>query len=123
LTDDRLGVPSIPADIAKELSKYGKKTLEEFREVSMTSYLRDNAKYNVHQHYDNEWIQMSVRNLVNLYENTDFPLARSHYEDWFTVALFGSCIDFCMRDMRLGTDVKRSFIVLPLMQSLSLDIN
>lgn len=110
MTDDRLGVPSIPADIAKELSKYVKTTLEEFREVSMSSYLQDNAKYNVHQHYDYEWIQMSVRSLVNLYENTDCPLTRYHYEDWYTVALFGSCIDFCFRDLRLGTDIKRSFI-------------
>jgi hypothetical protein len=110
LTNDRLGVPSIPDDIAKELTKYKKKTLEELREVSMTSYLRDNVKYNIHQHYDNEWIQMSVRNLVNLYENADCPLMRSHYEDWYTVALFGSCIDFCVRDMRLGTDVKRSLL-------------
>ncbi|CAG8635101.1 9257_t:CDS:10 [Funneliformis mosseae] len=108
LTNDRLGVPPIPADIAKELSKYGKKTLEEFREVSMTSYLQNNVKYNVHQHYDNEWIQMSVRNLVNLYENTDCPLLQNQYEDWYTVALFGSCIDLCLRDMRLGTDIKRT---------------
>ncbi|KAF0399780.1 c2h2-type zinc finger transcription factor [Gigaspora margarita] len=108
LTDDRLGVPSIPVDIAKELSTYKKKTLEELRKVSMTSYLQDNVKYNIHQHYDNEWIQLAVRNLVNLYENTDCPLMRNQYEDWYTVALFGSCLDFCFRDMRLGTDIKRT---------------
>ncbi|CAG8658670.1 11305_t:CDS:2, partial [Racocetra persica] len=108
LTVDRLGVPPIPTDIAKKLSTYKKKTLKELREVSMTSYLRDNVKYNIHQHYDDEWIQLSIRNLVNLYENTDCPLMRNHYEDWYTVALFGSCIDFCFRDMWLGTDIKRT---------------
>lgn len=63
----------------------------------MTPYLQDDIEYDAQQHYDMEWIQTSLRTLTNLYENTDHPLARSHYEDWFTVALFGSCIDFCMR--------------------------
>ncbi|CAG8836109.1 5247_t:CDS:2, partial [Gigaspora margarita] len=108
LTYDRLGAPSIPVDIAKELLTYKKKILKELRKVSMASYLQDNVKYNIHQHYDNEWIQLSVRNLVNLYENTDCPLMSNQYEDWYTVALFESCIDFCLRDMRLGTDIKRT---------------
>ncbi|KAF0488436.1 c2h2-type zinc finger transcription factor [Gigaspora margarita] len=108
LTYDRLGAPSIPVDIAKELSTYKKKILKELRKVSMASYLQDNVKYNIHQHYNNEWIQLSVRNLVNLYENTDCPLMSNQYEDWYTVALFGSCIDFCLRDMQLGTDIKRT---------------
>ncbi|RGB21728.1 hypothetical protein C1646_731896 [Rhizophagus diaphanus] len=108
LIEDRLGLPVNPAHIAKELSKYAKKTLRELRQIVMTPYLQDYVEYDAQQHYDLEWIQTSVRTLTNLYENTDHPLARSHYEDWFTVALFGSCIDFCMRDMRLGTDIKRT---------------
>nr|CAG8466421.1 13875_t:CDS:2 [Entrophospora candida] len=35
------------------------------------------------------------------------PLIRIQYEHWFTVALLGTCIDFCLRDIRLGTDIKR----------------
>ncbi|CAH1765183.1 12484_t:CDS:2 [Entrophospora sp. SA101] len=34
------------------------------------------------------------------------PLIRIQYEHWFTVALLGTCIDFCLRDIRLGTDIK-----------------
>lgn len=103
-----MGLPTNPAHIVKELSKYAKKTLRELRQTVMTSYLQDDVEYDAQQHYDMEWIQTSVRTLTNLYENTDHPLARSHYDDWFTVALFGSCIDFCMRDMRLRTDIKRT---------------
>ncbi|CAG8639785.1 20349_t:CDS:2, partial [Dentiscutata erythropus] len=105
---DRLGVPSLPQEIAKELARYGKKSLEELRKIVNTPYLQDGVVYDVQQHYDLEWIQMSVRTLVNLYENMDSPLVRNQYEDWFTVALFGACIDMCMRTAQLGTDVKRT---------------
>jgi hypothetical protein len=90
----------------------------------MTSYFQDHVEYDVQQHYDMEWIQMSVRTLTNLYENTDHSLAQSYYED-FTVAFFRSCIDFCMKDMQLRTDIKRSLFltILPLMQSLLLSTN
>ncbi|CAI2197966.1 17774_t:CDS:2, partial [Funneliformis geosporum] len=108
LTVDRLGVPPIPQDIAKELSRYGTKTLGELRKVVMTPYLQDKVTYDVQQHCELEWIQMAVRTLVNLYENIDSPLVRNQYEDWFTVALFGACIDLCMRNGQLGTDVKRT---------------
>ncbi|CAI2189013.1 15020_t:CDS:2, partial [Funneliformis geosporum] len=90
LTKDKIGVPSIPCDIAKELAKYGKKREE----------------YDVNKHHGQEWIQMAMRTLCNLYGNVDAPLIRSQYEDWFTVALFGTCIDFCIRE--LGTDIKRA---------------
>lgn len=108
LTVDRLGVPSIPQDIAKELARYGKKSLGELRKIVTTPYLQDGVTYDVQQHYDLEWIQLAVRALVNLYENTDSPLVRNQYEDWFTVALFGACIDTCMRNAQLGTDVNRT---------------
>ncbi|CAG8736910.1 13592_t:CDS:10, partial [Acaulospora morrowiae] len=106
LTKDRIGVSPVPCDIIKELMKYGNKTLEEIRTIVMTTYLKDGEKYNVHKHYDQEWIQMAMRTLCNLYENIDAPLIRNQYEDWFTIALFGTCIDFCIRDIRLGTDIK-----------------
>ncbi|CAB4413397.1 unnamed protein product [Rhizophagus irregularis] len=108
LTVDRLGVPSILQDIAKELARYGKKSLGELRKIVTTPYLQDGVTYDVQQHYDLEWIQLAVRALVNLYENTDSPLVRNQYEDWFTVALFGACIDTCMRNAQLGTDVNRT---------------
>jgi hypothetical protein len=73
----------------------------------MTSYLEDGEKYDAHKHHDQEWIQLAMRILVNLYENVDSPLTRTQYEDWFTVALFGTCIDFFIRDHQLGTDIKR----------------
>ncbi|CAG8828802.1 12908_t:CDS:2, partial [Gigaspora margarita] len=101
-------VPPLPQEIAKELSRYGKKSLEELRKIANTPYLQDGVVYNVQQHYDLEWIQMSVRALVNLYENMDSPLVRNQYEDWFTVALLGTCIDMCMRTAQLGTDVRRT---------------
>ncbi|CAI2194631.1 18378_t:CDS:2, partial [Funneliformis geosporum] len=34
--------------------------------------------------------------------------ADEQYEYWYTVALFGACIDVAYRDAKLGTDVKRS---------------
>ncbi|GES98686.1 C2H2-type zinc finger transcription factor [Rhizophagus clarus] len=108
LTKDRIGVPPVPHDIAKELTKYGKKTLKELRAVVLTPYLKENEEYDVNKHYELEWIQMALRTLCNLYENVDAPLIRKQYEDWFTVALFGACIDFCFRDIQLGTDIKRT---------------
>ncbi|CAI2192803.1 19295_t:CDS:10, partial [Funneliformis geosporum] len=108
LTKDRIGVPPVPHDIAKELTKYGKKTLKELRAVVLTPYLKENEEYDVNKHYELEWIQMALRTLCNLYENVDAPLIRKQYEDWFTVALFGACIDFCIRDIQLGTDIKRT---------------
>ncbi|CAG8682391.1 6863_t:CDS:2, partial [Ambispora gerdemannii] len=107
LTKDRIGVPSFPRDIAEELAKYGSKTLKELRAKVMKSYLKE-EEYDVHKHYNQEWIQMTMRTLCNLFENIDTPLVKTQYEDWFTVALFGTCIDFCIRDAQLGTDVKRT---------------
>ncbi|CAG8697666.1 936_t:CDS:2, partial [Funneliformis caledonium] len=106
LTKDKIGVPSIPCDIAKELAKYGKKTLKELRAIVMVPYLKEGEEYDVNKHHGQEWIQMAMRTLCNLYGNVDAPLIRSQYEDWFTVALFGTCIDFCIRE--LGTDIKRT---------------
>ncbi|CAG8465723.1 2740_t:CDS:2 [Paraglomus occultum] len=110
LTKDRIEVPSFPRDIAEELAKYGSKTLKELRTKVMKSYLKEEEEYDVHKHYNRERIQMTMRTLCNLYENVDTPLylVRTQYEDWFTVALFGTCIDFCIRDAQLGTDVKRT---------------
>ena len=107
INKDRIGVPPVPHDIAKELTKYGKKTLKELRAVVLTPYLKEKEEYDVNKHYELEWIQMALRTLCNLYENVDAPLIRKQYEDWFTVALFGACIDFCIRDIQLGTDIKR----------------
>ncbi|CAG8722892.1 8006_t:CDS:2, partial [Cetraspora pellucida] len=106
LTKDRIGVPSVPRDIAEELAKYGSKTLKELRTKVMKSYLKDEEEYDVQKHYNREWIQMTMRTLCNLFENIDTPLVRTQYEDWFTVAFFGTCIDFCVRDAQLGTDIK-----------------
>ncbi|CAG8682752.1 11341_t:CDS:10, partial [Gigaspora rosea] len=92
LTKDRIGVPSVPRDIAEELAKYGSKTLKELRTKVMKSYLKDEEEYDVQKHYNQEWIQMTMRTLY-----------------WFTVALFGTCIDFCVRDAQLGTDIKRFY--------------
>ncbi|GES90847.1 C2H2-type zinc finger transcription factor [Rhizophagus clarus] len=108
LTKDPIGVPPVPRDIAKELTKYGKKTLKELRAIAMASYLKEEEEYDVNKHYEQEWIQMATRTLCNLYENVDAPLIRSQYEDWFTVSLFGTCIDFCIRDIQLGTDINRT---------------
>ncbi len=110
LTQDRIGIPSIPRDIAKELTKYGKDTLEDLRTAVMTSYLEDGEKYDTRKHRDQEWVQLAMRILVDLYENVNSPLTRTQYENWFTVALFGTCIDFFIRDHQLGTDIKRSTI-------------
>ena len=107
LIKDQNGVPSVPHDIAEELLKYGSKTLEELHMKVMKSYLKDDEEYDVQKHYDQEWIQMTMRTLCNLFENIDTPLVRTQYEDWFTVMLFGTCIDFCVRDAQLGTDIKR----------------
>ncbi|KAG9290229.1 hypothetical protein G9A89_022205 [Geosiphon pyriformis] len=108
LTKDQLGIPVVPLDIAKEVSKYGNKDLKELREAIMTSYLPRDVPYDHNQHYDLEWIHMAIRTIVNLYENDDSPLQRNHYEYWYTIALFGACIDFAFNDSRLGTSIKRS---------------
>ncbi|CAG8448703.1 11723_t:CDS:10 [Funneliformis caledonium] len=85
LTEDRIRFPAVPHEIAKELMRYRKTTLSELRNSVMTSYLQDGTIYNINKHYDQEWIQMA-----------------------FTAAFFGTCIDFCMRDIQLGTDIKRT---------------
>ncbi|CAG8479899.1 8653_t:CDS:2 [Paraglomus occultum] len=108
LTKDRIRIPPVPNEIVKEMARYGKKTLEELRTIVMTTYLKDEEKYDIRKHYDKEWIQVAMRALCNLYENTDSPMIRNQYEDWYTVAIFGSCIDFCVRDTQLGTDIKRT---------------
>ncbi|RIB09663.1 hypothetical protein C2G38_2107982, partial [Gigaspora rosea] len=74
LTKDRIGVPSVPRDIAEELAKYGSKTLKELRTKVMKSYLKDEEEYDVQKHYNQEWIQMTMRTLCNLFENIDTPL-------------------------------------------------
>lgn len=74
LTKDRIEVPPVPHDIAKELTKYGKQTLKELRAVVMTPYLKEKEEYDVNKHYELEWIQMALRTLCNLYENVDTPL-------------------------------------------------
>ncbi|GBB89808.1 hypothetical protein RclHR1_16600004 [Rhizophagus clarus] len=51
---------------------------------------------------------MAIRTIVHLYENDDSPLQRNHYEYWYNIAFFGTCIDILFRDSKLGTDVKRS---------------
>ena len=112
LTDDRLGIPNVPSNIATEIAKYGNKSLRELRNAVMTSYLPDNVPYDSSQHYDLEWIQTSIRTIVSLYENDDSPFKRNQYEYWYTFALFGACIDVAYRDAKLRTDVKRfSFII------------
>ncbi|CAI2190887.1 20376_t:CDS:2 [Funneliformis geosporum] len=109
LTEDRIRIPAVPREIGEELVRYGKqKTLSELRNSVLTSYLQDGTIYDINKHYDKEWIQMAVRTLVNLYENIDAPLIRNQYENWFTVAFFGTCIDLCMRDIQLCTDIKRT---------------
>ncbi|POG68727.1 hypothetical protein GLOIN_2v1633430 [Rhizophagus irregularis DAOM 181602=DAOM 197198] len=108
LTEDRIRIPGVPREIGEELVRYGKKTLSELRNSVLTSYLQDGTIYDINKHYNQEWIQMAVRTLVNLYENIDAPLIRNQYENWFTVAFFGTCIDLCMRDIQLCTDIKRT---------------
>ncbi|CAB4411976.1 unnamed protein product [Rhizophagus irregularis] len=108
LTEDRIRIPGVPREIGEELARYGKKTLSELRNSVLTSYLQDGTIYDINKHYNQEWIQMAVRTLVNLYENIDAPLIRNQYENWFTVAFFGTCIDLCMRDIQLCTDIKRT---------------
>ncbi|CAG8496693.1 7546_t:CDS:2, partial [Scutellospora calospora] len=108
LTEDRLGIPDVPLNIAKEIARYGNKDLKELRKTIMTSYLPNDVPYDNNQHYDLEWIQTSIRTIVSLYQNDDSPLQRNQYEYWYTIALFGVCIDVAYRDAKLGTDVKSS---------------
>ena len=107
------------ARYCKRAGPIWKKSLGELRKIVTTPYLQDGVTYDVQQHCDLEWIQLAVRALVNLYENTDSPLVRNQYEDWFTVALFGACIDTCMRNAQLGTDVNRYFTILPSVQTIN----
>ncbi|CAG8586769.1 1076_t:CDS:2, partial [Ambispora gerdemannii] len=95
INKDRIGVPIISHDIIKDL-----------RTITMKSFLEE-EKYDIRKHYDNEWIQLAIRTLANLYENMASPLIRTQYEHWFTVTLLGTSIDFCLWDIRLGTDIKR----------------
>ena len=73
----------------------------------MKTYLKNDENYDTNLHYDYEWVHLSVRSIINLWENKDSPLAHPQYENWYSVNLFGSCLDFCFRDFKLGTDVKR----------------
>ncbi|RIB18984.1 hypothetical protein C2G38_2036455 [Gigaspora rosea] len=106
LTKDPIGIPPISHEIAKE-NEVQKKSLKELRAVVMEPYLKEKEEYDVNKHYEQEWTQMALRTLCNLYENVDAPLISSQYEDWFTITLFGTCIDFCFRDIQLSTDIKR----------------
>ncbi|CAI2192695.1 5983_t:CDS:2, partial [Funneliformis geosporum] len=108
LTKDHFGIPQVPLDIAREIAKYGNKNLKQLREIVMKSFLPDNVSYDNDLHSDLEWIQMTIRTIVHLFENEDSPLQRNHYEYWYTIAFFGICIDILFRDSKLGTDVKRS---------------
>ncbi|CAG8603815.1 10206_t:CDS:2 [Cetraspora pellucida] len=108
LTKDNLGIPQVPLNIAKEIARYGNKNLEQLRKTVMESYLPSDVSYDNDQHSDLEWIQMAIRTIVHLYENGNSPLQRNQYEYWYTIVLFGTCIDMLFRDSKLGTDVKRS---------------
>ncbi|CAG8600424.1 11578_t:CDS:10, partial [Acaulospora morrowiae] len=109
LTEDRIRIPAVPCEIGEELVRYGKKkTLSELRNSVLTSYLKDGAIYDINKHYNQEWIQMVLRTLVNLYENLDSSLIRNQYENWFTVTFLETFIDLCMRDIQLCTDIKRT---------------
>nr|CAG8453938.1 5251_t:CDS:2 [Entrophospora candida] len=63
LTNDRIGIPTIPDEIAKELSKYAKNSLKELHDIVMNSYLECGINYDVKKHYDLEWIQITIRTL------------------------------------------------------------
>nr|CAG8433695.1 5502_t:CDS:10 [Entrophospora candida] len=80
-----IGIPTIPDEIAKELSKYAKNSLKELHDIVMNSYLECGINYDVKKHYDLEWIQITIRTLVNLYENINSPLIKDQYEILFVV--------------------------------------
>ena len=72
LTLDKLNLPSLLQDILKKLARYGKISLGELCKIATTPHLQYEVIYDVQQHYDLKWIQMSVRALVNLYEKYRF---------------------------------------------------
>ena len=73
----------------------------------MSSYLKDGEKYDPKKHAINEHVHMAISTLCSLWESDSIPLARSHYEHWYTVNLLGSVFDFALRDPVLHIDVKR----------------
>ncbi|CAG8505091.1 9773_t:CDS:2 [Gigaspora rosea] len=75
-----IGILLIPHEIAKELTKYKKKTLKELHAVVIEPYLKEKEEYNVNKHYEQEWIQIALQTLCNLYKNMDALLIRSQYE-------------------------------------------
>ena len=75
MMQDQIGIPSISHNITKELAKYGKDTLEDLRTAVMTSYLEDGEKYDTRKHRDQEWVQLAIWILVDLYENVNFHIA------------------------------------------------
>ncbi|CAG8533772.1 5223_t:CDS:2 [Cetraspora pellucida] len=101
-------LPSVEYEVGKELAKYMKENLTELRQEIMCNFLKEGEVYDPKEHYLKEWIQLTLRHLCNLYENPSAPLCREQYEDWFTVNLFGICIDFLMRHPRMSTDTKRT---------------
>ncbi|RUS24362.1 hypothetical protein BC938DRAFT_473702 [Jimgerdemannia flammicorona] len=68
----------------------------------MESYLPAGDAYNVLHHYDQEWVHIAIRWIVNLWENPKKPLARSHLEAWFTANIYSKLVDFGIRDPNMG---------------------
>ncbi|CAJ0640918.1 1591_t:CDS:2, partial [Entrophospora sp. SA101] len=108
LTQENLEAFEIPDDILEHLKFYNQDTMEGVRSKLMKPYLKNDENYDTNSNYDYEWIHLSIRSVINLWENKDSPLSRTQYENWYSVNLFGSRLDFCFRDYKLGTDVKTS---------------
>ncbi|CAJ0910269.1 11035_t:CDS:1, partial [Entrophospora sp. SA101] len=104
LTQENLEAFEIPDDILEHLKFYNQDTMEGVRSKLMKPYLKNDENYDTNSNYDYEWIHLSIRSVINLWENKDSPLSRTQYENWYSVNLFGSRLDFCFRDYKLGTD-------------------
>ncbi|CAJ0627258.1 7873_t:CDS:2 [Entrophospora sp. SA101] len=90
LTQENLEAFEIPDDILEHLKFYNQDTMEGVRSKLMKPYLKNDENYDTNSNYDYEWIHLSIRSVINLWENKDSPLSRTQYENWYSVNLFGS---------------------------------
>ncbi|CAJ0927109.1 14671_t:CDS:2 [Entrophospora sp. SA101] len=110
LTQENLEAFEIPDDILEHLKFYNQDTMEGVRSKLMKPYLKNDENYDTNSNYDYEWIHLSIRSVINLWENKDSPLSRTQYENWYSVNLFGSRLDFCFRTVK-DLDIKNAKVV------------
>ncbi|KAL7270930.1 hypothetical protein RUND412_006344 [Rhizina undulata] len=79
----------------------------ELRQIlNSTSYLQENEQYSHEKHCDLEWIELSFRMLLPLYENPNQDLIKEHSEQWFAISIWSVLVDRCLQNLA-GVTLRR----------------